>query len=56
MKLADMELTHSVELEILHDGKRTTLLTSVEGIIKNNVLLTPIHIEGKLSDFLPNTP
>ena len=51
MKLTDMELTHSVELEILHDGRKTTLLTSVETIIKNNVLLTPIHIDGKIVGF-----
>lgn len=53
MRLTDMEMTHSVELEILHDGKKTTLLTSVEGIIKNSVLLTPIHIDGKIVGFPP---
>ena len=51
MKLTDMELTHSVELEILHDGKQTTLLTSVEEILKGRVLLTPIHINGKIVGF-----
>ena len=51
MKLNDMELAHSVELEILHDNRKTTLLTSVETIFKNNVLLTPIHINGKIVGF-----
>ena len=51
MKLTDMELTHSVELEILHDGRKTTLLTSVEGMIGNSVLLTPIHLDGKIVGF-----
>ncbi len=53
MKLTDFELTHSVELEILHDGKKTTLITSVEGIINNHVLLTPIHLDGKIVGFPP---
>ncbi len=51
MRLTDFELTHSVELEILHDGKKTTLLTSVEGMINNSVLLTPIHVDGKIVGF-----
>ena len=51
MKLTDMEMAHSVELEILHDGKRTTLITSVEGMIHNSVLLTPIHLDGKIVGF-----
>lgn len=51
MKLDDMEITHSVELEILHENKKTTLLTRVEGIIKNHVLLTPIKIDGKIVGF-----
>lgn len=51
MRLTDFEMTHSVELEILHDGKKTTLLTSVEGMINNSVLLTPIHLDGKIVGF-----
>lgn len=51
MKLTDMEMAHSVELEIMHDGRKTALLTSVEGIIENRVLLTPIHIDGKVVGF-----
>lgn len=51
MKFTDLEMAHSIELEILHDGKKTTLLTSVEGIIKQSVLLTPIHLDGKIVGF-----
>ncbi len=51
MRLTDFKMTHSVELEILHDGQKTTLLTSVEGMIDHSVLLTPIHINGKIVGF-----
>ena len=51
MRLTDLELTHSVELEVHLDGKKTTLLTSVEGIYENSVLLTPIHLDGKIVGF-----
>ena len=51
MKLTDFEMAHSVELEILHDGRKTTLITSVEGMIQNSVLLTPIHLDGKIVGF-----
>lgn len=51
MRLTDFEMAHSVELEILHDGRKTTLLTSVEGMINNSVLLTPIHLDGKIVGF-----
>lgn len=51
MKLTDFEMAHSIELEILHDGRKTTLLTSVEGMINNSVLLTPIHLDGKIVGF-----
>ena len=53
MKYTDMELAHSVELEIIHNDQKTTLLTSVEGIIKQSVLLTPIHMGGKIVGFPP---
>ncbi len=51
MRLTDFKMTHSVELEILHDGQKTTLITSVEGMINHSVLLTPIHINGKIVGF-----
>lgn len=53
MKFTDFEMTHSVELEILHEGRKTILLTSVEGIINRSVLLTPIHLDGKIVGFPP---
>ena len=53
MRLTDFELAHSVELEIMRDGKKAVLLTSVEGIINNSVLLTPIHLDGKIVVFPP---
>lgn len=51
MRITDFEITHSIELEIYYDGRKTTLLTSVEGIINNTVLLTPIHLDGKIVGF-----
>ncbi len=53
MNVTDLEMAHSVELEVLHDGKKTTLLTTVEGIIKGSVLLTPIRLNGKIVGFPP---
>ena len=53
MRVTEFEMTHSVELEILHDDKKTTFITSVEGIINNHVLLTPIHLDGKIVGFPP---
>ncbi|MBO5353036.1 MAG: PilZ domain-containing protein [Lachnospiraceae bacterium] len=53
MNINDFEMAHSVELEILHDGKKTTLLTTVEGVIKDSVLLTPIRLDGKIVGFPP---
>ena len=54
MTAAEMQLSHSVELEILMNGKKTTLLTSIEQIIGTTVLLTPIQINGKVVGFPPN--
>ncbi len=51
MRFTDFEMAHSVELEVLYNGKQTTLLTSVEGMIGNSVLLTPIHLDGKIVGF-----
>lgn len=53
MKYTDLELTHSVELEILYDGKKSTLLTSIEDIVDKGILLTPIHLDGKIVGFPP---
>lgn len=53
MTAADLELSHSVELELSVNGKKTTLLTAVEKVINQTVLLTPIEMNGKLVGFPP---
>jgi len=53
MNAADLELSHSIELEVWSNHKKTTLLTTVEKVIDNTVLLTPLRINGKLLGFPP---
>ena len=53
MTAADLEISHSVELEIMVNGKKTTLLTAVEKVLDQTVLLAPIRIDGKLLGFPP---
>ena len=48
MTAAELQLEHSVELEILMNGKKTTLLSGIEQVIGTTVLLTPIQINGKV--------
>ena len=54
MTAAELQLEHSVELEIIMNGKKTTLLSGIEHIVGNTVLLTPIQINGKVVGFPPN--
>ena len=54
MTAAELELSHSVELEITANGKTTTLLTAVEKIIDFTVLMTPIQVGGKIVGFPPD--
>lgn len=54
MTAAELQLEHSVELEIMMNGKKTTLLTAVEQIVGTTVLLTPIQINGKVVGFPPD--
>lgn len=54
MTAAELQLEHSVELEIMMNGKKTTLLSAIEQIVGQNVLLTPIQINGKVVGFPPN--
>ncbi|MBP3570106.1 MAG: PilZ domain-containing protein [Lachnospiraceae bacterium] len=54
MTAAEVQLSHSVELEILMNGKKTTLLSSVEQMIGTTALLTPIHLNGKVVGFPPD--
>lgn len=53
MIATDLQLNHSVELEVNINGKTTTLLSSIEKISNTNVLLSPIFIGGKLVGFPP---
>lgn len=53
MTAEELQLEHSVELEVIMNGKKTTLLSAVEQIIGNIVLLTPIQINGKVVGFPP---
>lgn len=54
MTAAELQLEHSVELEILMNGKKTTLLTAVEHVIGTTALLTPIQMNGKVVGFPPD--
>lgn len=54
MTAAELQLEHSVELEILLNGKKTTLLTAIEHIIGTTALLTPIQMNGKVVGFPPD--
>ena len=54
MTAAEVQLSHPVELEIFMNGKKTTLLTAVEQVIDTTVLLTPIHLNGKVVGFPPD--
>lgn len=48
---ADLELNRSVELDITINGKKVTLLSTVEKIIDQTVLLAPLRADGKLLGF-----
>lgn len=54
MTAAEMELEHSVELEIMMNGKKTTLLSAVEQVIGTTALFTPIQMNGKVVGFPPD--
>ena len=54
MTAAELQTSHSVELEILMNGKKTTLLSAVEQVVGNKVLLTPIQMNGKVVGFPPD--
>lgn len=54
MTAAELQLEHSVELEVMMNGKKTTLITAVEQVVGQTVLLTPIQLNDKLVGFPPN--
>ena len=51
MLATELQLKHSVEIEVTINGKITTFLSSIEKIVNNTVLLKPILIDGKLVGF-----
>ena len=53
MTAAELQLSHPVELEIKINGQKTTLITGIEKIIGQTVLLTPIMMNNKLVGFPP---
>ena len=54
MTAAELQLEHSVELEIFMNGKKSTLLSGIEHIIGTTILLTPIQVNGKVVGFPPD--
>lgn len=53
MRLEDLELKHSIELQISLNGKELTLLTVLEQVVGTSALLSPITSNGKLVGFPP---
>ena len=53
MTASELQLEHSVELEITMNNKKTTLLTAIEKVMGTTVLLTPIEFNKKLVGFPP---
>lgn len=53
MLATELQLKHPVEIEVTINGKVTSLLSSIEQIINNMVLLKPMLINGKLVGFPP---
>ena len=51
MTAAELQLSHQVELEVSMNGKKTTLLSSIEKVLDNTILLSPIMMNGKLVGF-----
>ena len=54
MTAPELQLEHSVELEVTMNNKKTTLLTAIEKIVgTTTVLLTPIQFNKKIVGFPP---
>ena len=54
MTSGELQISHSVELEISMNGKKTTLLTTVEKIVGPTILLTAIQLNDKIVGFPPD--
>lgn len=53
MTAAELQLSHPIELEIKINGKKTTLISGIEKMVNQTILLTPIQMNGKLVGFPP---
>lgn len=53
MTAEELQPEHGIELEVMMNGKKTTLISSVEKTIGSTVLLAPIQIGGKVVGFPP---
>ena len=54
MTAPELQLEHSVELEVTMNNKKTTLLTAIEKVVgSTTVLLTPIQFNKKIVGFPP---
>lgn len=51
MTAADLELSHSVELDITINGKKMTLLSIIKNTVEKTILLSPLRYNGKLLGF-----
>ena len=52
MTANDLELSHSIELDITVNNKKTTLLSTIEKILNDKtILLAPLRLNGKLLGF-----
>ena len=53
MQLKDLELKHSVELQVIFNGKKVTFLSVLEQRITHAALLSPILLDEKVVGFPP---
>lgn len=54
MNLSEMELNHSIELEISIGDNKATMLTTLEQTVAHSALLTPILLNSRIVGFPPN--
>lgn len=54
MNLGDLEIGHSIELEVSSKNEKTSMTSSVEVILDSSALLSPIRIDGKIVGFPPH--
>lgn len=54
MNLEDLEIGHSIELEVSSNNKKTAMTSTIEQKLESSVLLNPIRSDGKLVGFPPH--